>query len=116
MAAPKQRTVETISVSEARQKLSETLNHVREDNARYIVEKSGIPVAAVVPMEDIERLQQLDTVRAERLADLRKAIEVTREELADISPDEIEREIEKAISEVRASRRERSLRSTDSFR
>lgn len=100
MALPKQRTVETMSVSEARKRFSEALNRVRRNDVRIIVEKSGIPVGAFVSVEDIRRLERLEKDRAERMLDLREAIAVTRAEFRDVPPEEIEREIAKAMEEV----------------
>ena len=100
MALPKQRTVETMSVSEARRHFSDALNRVRRDDVRIIVEKSGIPVGAFVSVEDIQRLERLEKERAERMRDLREALAMTRAELQGIPPEEIEREIAKAMDEV----------------
>lgn len=105
MTSPKPRTTETMSVSEARRKFSDALDRVRRENVRIVVEKSGIPVGAFVSMEDMSRLERLEKARAERMEDLRQALQMTREEFRDIPADEIEREIQKAIEEVDAERR-----------
>lgn len=109
MALPKQRTTETMSVSEARQKFSETLDRVRQEDVRIVVEKSGIPVAAVVSVDDMRRLERLEKDRAERMRDLREALQMTREEFRGIPGDVIEREIQKAIDEVDAGRRGQAI-------
>lgn len=103
MALPKQPTTETMSVSESRKQYSEILNRVFRDDERVVIEKNGIPIAAIVPLSVVRDA----TVIERRRADLRAAFEAAREEFRDIPPDEIEREIGKAIAEVEESRRER---------
>jgi prevent-host-death family protein len=44
---------QTIKTSEARQHWSRILNKVYKDEARVVVEKSGIPVAAVISTKDL---------------------------------------------------------------
>ena len=57
---------QTLSITETRQQLSQLINRVFRRHTRVIVEKSGIPVAAIISAEDLERLTQLETERAER--------------------------------------------------
>jgi prevent-host-death family protein len=101
MALPKKPTTETISVSEARQKLSETLNRVREDNVRYIVEKSGIPVAAVVPLSVLEEAERKEAARLEAI----RAFEAVQSGFVGVSEEEAEQEIAKALEEIKRERR-----------
>jgi prevent-host-death family protein len=89
---------ETINASEARQNFAGLLNRVYRDRTRVVVEKSGIPVAALVSMEDMERLNRLDRDEAERFAILKEM----RAPFRDIPRAEIEREIDRALAEVRA--------------
>ncbi len=42
-----------LGVAEAKAKLSEILDRVREKGERYIIQRRGKPVAAVVPLEDL---------------------------------------------------------------
>lgn len=46
----------TIKASEARVHFGEMLKRVHSGEARLVVEKGGIPVAAIVSMYDLERL------------------------------------------------------------
>ena len=55
-----QRSTETINVSEVRQEFATVLNSVFRNERRVLVEKSGIPVAAVVSVEDLRRLEQFE--------------------------------------------------------
>lgn len=91
----------SLKLSEARSTFSALVNDVYRSNDRIIVEKSGIPVAAVVSMRDLERLERQETERAERF----KVFEEMREAFADVNPEELEREAAKAIEEVRNEQR-----------
>jgi prevent-host-death family protein len=91
-----------MKASEARQRWSEILNGVFRGNTRVVVEKSGIPVAAVISAQDLERLNQLEAQREERF----RVLDRMREAFKDVPPEEIEREVAQAIAEVRAERRQ----------
>ena len=90
--------LEKINASEARQQWSELLNRVYRRETRVVVEKSGIPVAALVSTEDLERLQQFDQQREQ---DLRVVNEI-RAAFKSTAPEEIEQEAERALSQIRA--------------
>ena len=62
------------------------------------MEESGAPIAALVSLEDLERLTRLDEEREERFA----VVDRMRAAFADIPTAEIEREAAKAVAEVRA--------------
>ena len=47
-------------VSEARQNLSETLNRVRYGGERIMLQRRGKDVAAIVPVEDVLLLEELE--------------------------------------------------------
>jgi prevent-host-death family protein len=101
MAIPKQRPTETMSVSEARKHFSETLDRVRESDARVVIEKSGIPVAAVVPLGVLRDAEERERRRQEALQTLRDA----QAGFAGVSEREAEVEIEKALDEIRQEQR-----------
>jgi len=110
MALPKIPRVETMSVSESRRQYSEILNRVYRDNDRVVIEKNGIPVAAIVPIAVAEDADEKERRRAE----FRASLDATRREFRNIPADEIEREIAKAIAEVEESRRKRGEESNSS--
>ena len=93
---------QVMKASEARQRWSEILNGGFRGNTRVVVEKSGIPVAAVISAQDLERLNQLEAQREERF----RVLDRMREAFKDVPPEEIEREVAQAIAEVRAERRQ----------
>jgi prevent-host-death family protein len=90
-----------IKVSDVRQNLGELLNKVFRRETRVLVEKSGIPVAAIVSAEDLKRLDQLDRERAERFT----VIDEVRRNFQDVSPEELEQEAARSLAEGRAERR-----------
>jgi prevent-host-death family protein len=88
---------ETVKASEARQHFAELVNRVFKEGTRVVVEKSGIPVAALVSLRDLAYLERLDGNRAERQA----ILDAMREPFKDVPPDELQREIDEALAEVR---------------
>jgi prevent-host-death family protein len=91
---------QTINASTARQEFSKILNKVFREETRIVVEKSGIPVAAIIPAEDLKRLDQLEKKRAEHFG----ILDEVKAAFKDIPEDEIEKETDKALSRVRQSR------------
>ena len=94
-------TTQTVKASEARQHWSELLNDVFKGRKRIIVEKSGIPVAALVSTDDLDRLERFESQRRARF----KVLEETWAAFDDVPSEELEKQIAKAIAEVRAERR-----------
>ncbi len=80
------------------------LNKVFRRQARVIVEKGGIPVAAIISAEDLERFTKLEQERAERF----KALEETWEAFKDVSPEDVEEEVARAVSKVREEKRQKN--------
>ena len=74
------------------------LNRVYRRETRIVVEKSGIPVAALVSTADLERFVRLDRESAERFA----LLDEFRAPFRDVPQEEIEREVDRALKEVRA--------------
>ena len=60
-----------VSVAEARGKFSEMVGRAAFGRERIIVERRGKPIAAVVPIEDLHRLEELEDQAA--LAELLRA-------------------------------------------
>ena len=93
-----QPTTETLKISQVKQGLNALVNRVYRRETRILIEKSGIPVAAIVSAQDLQRLERLDNERAEHI----KALYEFAAGFADQTPEDIERETAKAIAEVRA--------------
>jgi prevent-host-death family protein len=86
----------TMKISEVRGQLNTLVNRVFRKEARVLVEKSGIPVAALVSTEDLARLDRLDRQERERAADFAIVDEV-RTAFADVPDGEIEREADRVL-------------------
>jgi prevent-host-death family protein len=52
--------VQTFDIDLDKHQLSTVIQRVSHKEARVLVEQSGVLVAAIVSIEDLERLQQLD--------------------------------------------------------
>lgn len=91
---------ETMQISVVKQGLNALVNRVYRREARILVAKSGIPVAAIVSARDLQRLEQLDRKWAEGERVLREFAAG----FVDQTAEDIERETAKAIAEVRAER------------
>lgn len=99
---------QTMKISDVRGQFNTLVNQVYRREARVVVEKSGIPVAALVSTEDLKRLNQLDRERAERFS----ILDEMRAAFEDVSPEELEREAERALTEVRAEMRAERAQAT----
>ena len=87
---------QTMKISDVKNTLSSLVNKVYRKETRILVEKAGIPVAAIVSAEDLKHLAHLDEQRAER----RRVVAAMREPFRGVSPEEIEQETDTAVSEV----------------
>ena len=85
-----------MKISDVKARLSSLVNEVYRHETRVLVEKAGIPVAALVPVQDLQRLVQLDEQRAER----RRVLESMREPFRGVPAEEIERETTRAVANV----------------
>jgi prevent-host-death family protein len=94
---------QTVKASAVRTRWSQIINEVARRQVRVIVEKSGVPVAAIVSTDDLERLEQLDYQRRERL----KTLDESQAVFQDLPDTEIEAEVARALAEVRAEHRRR---------
>ena len=91
----------TMEASEAGQRWSELLDAVSRLESRVSVQKGGVPVAALVSAEDLERLRQMDAEREARW----QIVDEIHARNRDKDPDEVERDVAEALAEVRAEQR-----------
>ena len=94
-------TTETVKASEARQNFSSLLNEVFRGEKRVIVEKSGVPVAAIVSPTDFNRLGRYERRRRDRF----KLLEEFSQAFRDVPDAEVEREVAQAVQEARREQR-----------
>src|SRR5215204_3864809 len=99
-AAMGQRPVSTerVAASRARQDWSQLLERVQSGRVRILVEKSGVPVAALIAPEDLARFEKIE-------AELDAALARMRAAFADLTDEQIEQDIADVIAEVRTARR-----------
>ena len=84
----------TIAAFEARRKFGKILQEVAGKGDKFVVERHGEPVAAVVPMEVYENWKRQRT----EFFDLIR----TMQQEADLDPEEAERAANEAVQAVRA--------------
>jgi prevent-host-death family protein len=97
MTKQEKRTNKVVKATEARDQLPQILNSVYRGQGRVVIERSGIPVAAIVSPQDLAALNRLD----EQRADLAGVLAEMREVFRDVPQEEIEEETNKAVAEVR---------------
>ena len=91
----------TLSITSARSNLSQVVNQVFRREARVIIEKDGIPVAALVSADDVEVIERAERQRARDFA----ILDEIQAALADVPEEELEREISRAVRQARERRR-----------
>jgi prevent-host-death family protein len=89
---------ETVEITEATPDVSELVRAVARSRKRVVLEEDGTPRAAVLSFREYELFKQMKAERARRF----KVLEEMRDAFKDVPPDEIEREVAKALAEVRA--------------
>lgn len=93
---------QTMKISDVRSQLNTLVNEVYREETRVIVEKSGIPVAGLVSIDDLRWLADRDRVREKRFS----VIDEVRKSFAGIANSEIEIEGARDLAEVRKEIRE----------
>lgn len=96
---------QTMKASEARRQFSQLLNQVARKETRVVVEKSGVPVAAIVSADDLATLQRFEADRNQRFA----ALDRIGEAFKDVPAEELEAEVSKALAAVRAENRTQAI-------
>ena len=89
---------QTIEVTDMEDRLARLVEELSRNDIRVILEASGRPIAALISVTDLERWTRLDREREARFTGLDRM----RAAFADVPPEELEREIAKAVAEVRA--------------
>jgi prevent-host-death family protein len=86
--------VKKINALKARQQLGELLEGVYYKGDQYIIERAGKPMAAVVPISQLEEWQ-------ERRAAFFAQVEALWEKNKDVPPETIEQEVDEAVRAAR---------------
>ena len=115
--------VRTVSATEAKNKFGEIIKRAYAGDEHLIVEKSGIPVVAIIPMADYRRLvspqvavpesaQKVDAERkrAEAARRLKEVMDRVHAQMPGVEDEEeAERFIQSVVDEVRAERAKKML-------
>lgn len=91
---------EVMSASDVRQNFGSVVNRVARGEGRVLIEKHGAPVVGIVPIEDIRRLRRMDELTSRR----KRMLAAMREPFKDVPTEELVREAEASVAEVRAER------------
>ena len=100
------RAIQRVNSSEARAQWDELLDRVEQRKSRLLIERGGVPVAAVISADELERLTRLEKERARDF----EVLEEISAAFLDQTPSEIQREVTKAIREVREEDQRRATR------
>ncbi len=103
MAKKKQPMIKTLAAQYARTQFGQVFDLVRDGKARFIVERNGEPMGAIVSMEDLYELLAKVLPKSEALAALQS--HSRRRGLDVLSLDEVNKEIASARSVAGPNRR-----------
>jgi len=95
---------QTIKASDVRANWSQLLNKVFIGETEVVVEKSGIPVAAIVSTQDYQKLQQIKQRQKKDFA----LINEIRKAFKDQTPEQIGKGVEQSIAAARAESKKSS--------
>ena len=99
---------QVMKASDVRSNWSQLLNKVFRGETEIVVEKSGIPVAALVSSQDYQKLQQIKQKREQDFA----VINEIRAAFKDQSTEQIYEGVKQSIAKVRAENKAKKTRST----
>ena len=95
-----------MKISQVKNAFSSVVNGVHRDGTRVVVEKNGVPIAAIVSFGDLRKLVHYERVNREQGdADPFAVIDRMREAFKDVPDEEIERETDRIIARIRAEDR-----------
>lgn len=90
-----------LKLTDTKLRLSQIVNQVARGESRIVIEKSGLPVAAIISAGEYQRFLQLDAEREKRFA----AMERISDAFIDVPLDELEAEVDRAVREIRMGRK-----------
>lgn len=107
--------IRTVSATEAKNRLGEILKYAYADEEHVIIERGGIPVAAIVPMQDYAQLVEEKDLpegvkpaiangmhAADARLRLRTFLTAAHQQMPDVSEEEVEQDIQTAINAIRS--------------
>lgn len=95
-----------MKISQVKNALSRVVNGVHHDGTRVVIERNGVPIAAIVSFSDLRKLVHYErSNRDQEVEELFAVMDRAREAFKDVPIEEIERETDRAIAEIRAKDR-----------
>jgi len=95
---PKSRSIDA---ADARDAFDDVVAEVARGEGRVVIEQNGVPVVAVVSTRELQRFAELEAERDARYT----ILDEIGAAFVDVSDDEIEREVARAIAQARRERR-----------
>lgn len=92
---------QTLNATDVRAHWSRVLLDVFNRKSRVLVHKGGIPVAAIITANDLERFERFERERTERF----KVIAEGWEAFQNVDLGDVDAEVARAVAETRADRR-----------
>ena len=89
---------ESLKFTEARTRLSSILDRVLQQEVRVRIYKGNTPVAAIISIKDLDRLEAYERRREQAFRNMERISEAFR----DVDPDELEMRVNEAVAQVRA--------------
>jgi len=99
--ADRQPTIRKATIAEAEREFRRLAKQVSKGSARILVEDDGTPLAAIVSARDLETLSGIESEHRQDFA----VLDEMRAAFRDVPAEEIEREVAKAMAEVREDMR-----------
>jgi len=106
--------ISVVTATEAKNRFGDILKRVYQRDEHLVVERDGIPVAVIVPVQDygtmtlekktqeeIERIGEAARKRAQAAAEMREFLDRVHATMPIYPEDEVERDIQEAIRAVR---------------
>ena len=100
--------VQKMQAAEVCANWSALVDKVSRGETQVVVEEGGRAVVAIISARDLERFRQLRADRRERF----KALHATWAAFEDVPDEELEREVERALAEVREANRRHQQQTT----
>ena len=90
-----------VTEADVRQDLGPLLDRVSRKEIRVLIERDGSPVAGIVSIDDVQRLEEAERSREEQFDALSRSWDAFQ----DVSPEEVEEAVAEAVAAAREQRR-----------
>lgn len=105
-----QAATQTVEIADVQTQLDRLVQGVARGHDHVLVAQSGTPVAAIVPIKDLEELIRFREREVRWDAEERAAIDEVRRRNADKDPDQVLADVTEVVEEVRREMWEREQR------